>query len=232
MPKKTKANKPTDKNKAWYKVKIKEKPYKIESIEKIKSFLIICEGETEEFYFKSFPVITATVKAFAAKSSNIILVEYAENLSKLAEYKGFEIWCVFDFDIDPNIENQKQDYDFAIEYAKKQGFKVAYSNDAFELWYVLHYKDIASGELHRDVYFGFLGNINIWDINYRKNGKTVEFAKTVYKKLEDDINASQEEAIKRAERLCKSQEEKLYSEQNPCTMVFALVLELNEYLKK
>jgi hypothetical protein len=222
--------KPTDKNKAWAKVKLKEKPYKIESIEKIRLFLIICEGETEEEYFKSFPVITATVKAFGMGNSNRELVECAAEMSKLAEYEGFEIWCVFDYDIDLTKENQKQDYDLAIAYAEKQGFKVAYSNDAFELWYVLHYKDVASGELHRDVYFDFLGDM--WDINYRKNGKTIKFAKTVYQKLENDINASQEEAIERAKRLFEGQKEKLYSEQNPCTMVFALVLELNEYLKK
>lgn len=64
MPKKTKSIKKGDENTAWAKVKFKEKPYKIESIEKAKSFLIVCEGETEEEYFKSFPVITATVKAF------------------------------------------------------------------------------------------------------------------------------------------------------------------------
>lgn len=230
MPKKTKANKLTDQNKAWMKVKLKEKPYQSNTIEKQKSFLIVCEGETEEFYFKSFPVATAIVKPIGIGMSNIKLVEYAETLSKLEEYKGYEVWCVFDFDIDPNIENQKQDYDFAIEYAKKQGFQVAYSNDAFELWYVLHYKDIASGEIHRDVYFDFLGNM--WDINYRKNGKTIKFAKTVYKNLEDDINASQEEAITRAERLFESQKEKLYSEQNPCTTVFELIVALNKYLKQ
>ncbi len=230
MPKRTKIIKKGDKNTAWAKKKLKEKPYKIESIEKAKSFLIICEGETEEEYFKSFPVITATVKALGMGNSNRELVECAKELSKLEEYKGFEIWCVFDYDIDSTKESQKQDYDFAIEYAKKKGFKVAYSNDAFELWYVLHHKDIASGELHRDVYFGFLGNI--WDINYRKIGKTIKFAKTVYKKLEDDINASQEEAIKRAARLSESQKDKPYSAQNPCTKVFELVVELNKYLNK
>jgi hypothetical protein len=192
--------------------------------------LIICEGETEEYYFKSVPIVTATIKTVGAGMSNLELVEYAETLSKLEEYKDYEVWCVFDFDINLNIENQKQDYNFAIEYAVKQGFKVAYSNDAFELWYVLHYKDIVSGELHRDVYFDFLGEK--WDINYRKNGKTIEFAKKVYEKLEDDKEASQQEAIKRAKRLFESQKDKPYSEQNPCTTIFELIEELNKYLKK
>lgn len=230
MPKKTKSIKVSNQKAPWYKVKTREKPYKSNTIEKQKSFLIVCEGETEEFYFKSFPVPTAIVKPIAAGMSNIQLVEYAENLSKLEEYKGYEVWCVFDFDIDLTKENQKQDYDFAIEYAKKQGFKVAYSNDAFELWYVLHYKDIASGELHRDVYFDFLGKK--WDINYRKHGKSIEFAKTVYQKLENDKEASQSEAIKRAKRLLETQKNEPYSEQNPCTKVFELVEELNKYLKE
>lgn len=137
---------------------------------------------------------------------------------------------MFDYDIDHMKENQKQDYDFAIGYAKKQKFKVAYSNDAFELWYVLHYKDIASGELLRDVYFDFLSDK--WDMNYRKNGKTIKFAKTIYKKLENDSYSNQEEAIKRAERLFERQREKPYSAQNPCTTVYELVEELNKYLKK
>jgi len=141
MPKATKAKKPTDKNKAWSQVKMKEKPYQSETIEKVKS----------------------------------------------------------------------------------------YSNDAFELWYVLHYKD-TSGELHRDVYFDFLGKM--WDINYRKTGKTIGFAKEVYQKLENDPNASQSEAIRRAARLFESQNDKIYSEQNPCTTVFELIVELNKYLKK
>ena len=229
MPKATKAKKPTDKNKAWMRVKMKEKPYTNNTIEKQKYFLIVCEGETEKFYFKSFPVATAEVEAIEARMSNTKLVEYAEYLSKLEEYKGYEVWCVFDYDINPSIENQKQDYDFAIEYAVNQDFNVAYSNDAFELWYVLHYKDV-SGELLRDVYFDFLGEK--WGINYRNNGKTIAFAKTVYQKFENDKEAKQSEAINRAKRLYESQKEKPYSEQNPCTTVFELVLELNKYLKK
>jgi RloB-like protein len=192
--------------------------------------LIICEGEIEEFYFKSFPVVTATVKAVTTRMSALQLVEYAENLGKSTDYKGFEIWCVFDYDTEQMKENQKQDYEIAINYAKKQGLRVAYSNDAFELWYVLHYKNIANGELHREIYFDFLGQQ--WNINYRKTGKTITFAKTVYKKLETDTKASQSEAIKRAEKLLESQQEKMYAEQNPCTTVFELVRELNKFLKK
>jgi predicted DNA-binding WGR domain protein len=229
MPKKTKAQKVTDRDKPWAKVKRSNKPYQNETIPKNKLFLIVCEGETEEYYFKSFPVVTAVVKAFGMGMSDIKLVEQAEALKKSDEYKGYEVWCVFDFDKNPDIKDQKQDFNFAIEYALNQGLNVAYSNDVFELWYVLHYKDASAGHL-REVYFDFLGNQ--WGIHYRKIGKTIEFAKTVYRKLEDDPAAAQATAIKRAKRLLEEQKDKTYSEQNPCTTVFELVEALNQYLKK
>ena len=43
------------------------------------------------------------------------------------------------------------DFDEAIELAKKNGFEVAYSNQAFELWFLLHFKKY-SGKLHRREY--------------------------------------------------------------------------------
>lgn len=42
-------------------------------------------------------------------------------------------WIVFDKD-------DYQDFDEAIEFAGKNGFEVAYSNQAFELWFLLHFK--------------------------------------------------------------------------------------------
>ena len=53
-------------------------------------------------------------------------------------------WVVFDKDDYP-------DFDEAIELAKKNGFEVAYSNQAFELWFLLHFKKY-SGKLHRREY--------------------------------------------------------------------------------
>jgi hypothetical protein len=54
MPKKTKSIKKTDikGKKPWLK-KVSTFKYSIESIEKKKRFLILCEGQTEELYFKS-----------------------------------------------------------------------------------------------------------------------------------------------------------------------------------
>lgn len=53
-------------------------------------------------------------------------------------------WVVFDKD-------DYQDFDEAIEFAGKNGFEVACSNQAFELWFLLHFKKY-SGKLHRREY--------------------------------------------------------------------------------
>ena len=45
-----------------------------------------------------------------------------------------EIWCVFDIDQHPNIEQ-------AIQEARDSGINVAISNPCFELWLVLHYQN-------------------------------------------------------------------------------------------
>lgn len=45
-----------------------------------------------------------------------------------------EIWCIFDIDQHPNIEQ-------AIQEARDSGIHVVISNPCFELWLVLHYQD-------------------------------------------------------------------------------------------
>ncbi|MFN0203829.1 MAG: RloB family protein, partial [Bacteroidia bacterium] len=112
MPKKPRFIKKGDENKAWNRKQAKSKPHKSEQYEKKKSFLIVCEGEnTEPNYFKSFPVVSAIVRAFGYGITNIQLVNEAIKLKKSHDYKDFEVWCVFDYDINPNIESQKNDYE-------------------------------------------------------------------------------------------------------------------------
>lgn len=66
-----------------------------------------------------------------------------ENVISDRDNAGKETWVVFDFDIKPDqLEQQKEDYNRAIELAKNHDIKVAYSNDSFELWFLLHYQHL------------------------------------------------------------------------------------------
>jgi len=228
MPKKTKAIKVSDNEKAWNRKKKEKTPYQqANTIPLKKSFLIICEGEnTEPLYFASFPVVTAQIKAIGMGASKTYLVEASIELAKDKKYKDFEVWCVFDLDIKPDNGTLTTDFNNAIELANRHNIKVAYSNDSFELWFLLHYQYIDT-QLTRHEYYGILSKI--WGINYEKEGKKRDFCKENYNRLLT-APASQVEAISRAERLAETFNEQIYSEKNPCTTVFELVKALNEYI--
>ena len=113
-----------------------------------KTFLIVCEGvNTEPEYFNAFRLTSATVKAIGKGLGTMSLVREAISVREQEKQKGKSFnfcWVVFDKDDYP-------DFDEAIELAKKNGFEVAYSNQAFELWFLLHFKKY-SGKLHRREY--------------------------------------------------------------------------------
>ena len=113
-----------------------------------KTFLIVCEGvNTEPEYFNAFRLTSATVKAIGKGLGTMSLVREAISVREQEKQKGKNFnfcWVVFDKD-------DYQDFDEAIEFAEKNGFMVAYSNQAFELWFLLHFKK-HSGKLHRREY--------------------------------------------------------------------------------
>lgn len=228
MPKKTKAVKVTNKNKAWNK-KAKSTSYKIDTIDKNKTILIICEGQTEKLYFKSFPVLGVTVEAIDLKGqSKQKLVESTEEIVSKINDDELEVWCVFDMDVKHGAD-EFSDFDNAIFKAKKLGYNVAYSNDSFELWFYLHYNQIDSQQL-RTFYYKELGNI--LGINYVKEGKKYQYCLKLYSKLYKDNNSSQKNAIERARKLYEEQHHLPYHQQNPVTKVYKLVEELNKNLRK
>lgn len=225
--------KKTDVGKAWNKRTGSADAYQLDSrTVNAKRFLIICEGKnTEPYYFRSFPVVTAEVKTFGTGRSKTSLIQYViELISQENPDPNREIWVVFDMDIQTtNTSRQKNDFNEAIKLAHAQGFKVAYSNDSFELWFILHYQLLGSA-LTREEYFQRLSQL--WGISYLSQCKGNRFCGSIYQKLLDDQKADQKTAIKHAERLHRQHADKHPADQNPCTTVYQLVAELNKHLKK
>lgn len=227
MPKRSKAIKATDLkgDKPWLK-KVGIGKYSIETKDKNKTFLIVCEGQTEEQYFKSFPVLTAIVKPVPLGCSKSVLVECASEMAKSEIYD--EIWCVFDMDYKPDENGCHEDFNNAIKIATSLGFKCAYSNDAFELWFILHYLYIDQEQL-RTFFYKKLSSY--FSLNYEKDGKALAFSSKIYSILEKDNKASQKKATSNAKKLWESQKHKSYHLQNPVTTVFHLVEALNIHLR-
>lgn len=226
MPKKTKSIKVTDikAQKPWLK-KAKASVYNIETKDTNKTILIVCEGQTEKLYFESFPVLTLTVEIVDLEGqSKLKLIESTNAIIEQNDKEYDEVWCVFDMDI-KHGEKELSDYDNAISKGNKLGFNIAYSNDAFELWFYLHYQ-YTEQKNHRKYYYQALSNK--WNVNYEKDGKKRKFCLATYNRLEEDKLASQSKAIERADKLFKRQQHLIYHEQNPITLVYELVKFLNK----
>lgn len=119
------------------------------------SFLILCEGEsTEPHYFNSFRLTSATVRTLPVTAGDAMAVVRAAIKRQQTETdNGKEYdhyWVIFDKDATSNAT-----FNQAIALAESYGFHVAYSNQAFELWFLLHF-DYVSGPLHRNQYAGRL----------------------------------------------------------------------------
>jgi hypothetical protein len=121
--------------------------------------LIVCEGmKTEPNYFKSFRV-NAQIEIEEAAGNTISLIRKAQEVAEGGDFD--QIWCVFDRDSFPN-----GNFNNAIHAATASGFRAAYTNEAFELWYLLHFNYHISA-LSRHQYSKILSN-NLGK-NYQKN---------------------------------------------------------------
>lgn len=113
-----------------------------------KSIILFTEGEkTETTYFKKFESSRVKIVPVGTGKSTCKLVDEAiTQLRSTYRDRVFnEKWVVFDKD-------DNKDFDKAIQLAQKSGFKIAYSNQAIEYWFILHFNDHQGGALHRDRY--------------------------------------------------------------------------------
>jgi hypothetical protein len=177
------------------------------------SFLIVCGArQTEVNYFKSFRVRSA--KVVPAPGDPCRLVRKALTLVDRDEYD--QVWCVFD--IDPHVHSiTTENFSNAFENAKTNRFHIAYSNECFELWYILHFEFLETG-LPRSDYGGKL--TKHLGQKYEKNDPNM------YEKLREQ----QSIAIRNAEKLLASYDQPNPEQDNPSTTVHLLVQALNMFI--
>jgi hypothetical protein len=228
--------KPTksEKNEAYLKSTGRQKgaPYQEEQRELRKTFLIICEGKnTEPLYFKGFPVPSNVVLTEGGCHTKTALVDYALEVRTNEIYAGREVWCVFDFDITPEEKTtQREDFNRAIEKAEGSGLKVAWSNDAFELWFVLHYDNLETALTREELYLILKKKWNL--DSFKKEAKTSDFCKGHYARHSGENGSSQQLAARRARALHEAYgTNRNFDSQCPCTTVYLLVEELNKNCK-
>lgn len=99
------------------------------------TFYIITNGaETEYNYFNLLKSRRSIydIKVLFANKDPLGLVEYASDYLKNAN----QVWCVFDVD----YTHREGRLIPALNMAKKIGVKIAFSNIAFEVWLISHFK--------------------------------------------------------------------------------------------
>jgi RloB-like protein len=187
-------------------------PRKLDIREVKQRFLIVCEGEkTEPNYFRSFRVPKVVIDVQGLGENPSRLVESAKELKSQDDYD--RVWCVFDRD-----SWTEQDFNNAIKNANSEGFGVAYSNEAFELWYILHFEFLNTGIPRSD----YLDKLTyLCRQKYKKNSETIY----------DELIHKQATAIKNATNLLKLYKPCNPVKDNPSTTVHLLVQELNKFIQ-
>ena len=185
------------------------------------TILIVCQGtNTEPSYFRNFRLSFVTIKIKAKAFDPLRLVEWAEEQSVEDVYD--QVWCVFDKD-------DFQEFDNAISKAASLNFGVAYSNQAFEYWLILHFNDHQGGPIDRKTYNKLINDyLEKFKVRYDGND-----SKTITSDFFNVLNANNrvDLAIKRAKKILEQHESKNNhpSKAESSTTVFKLVEELLKY---
>ena len=199
-----------------------------------KFFLIVCEGtKTEPNYFEgmknSLPPNMIRVADFVTTGTGrntLSVIEEAEKLIAYYQDKNTlqpidEVWVFFDRDSFP-----RQNINNAITMAEQRGIFCAWTNEAFELWYILHFH-LVEHQMSRRQYQQFiereLTNRTGKKFKYQKNSLDMFALLMQY----GDV----QQAIKRAKKLAAIFGDRTdYADHNPRTEMHKLVQKLIQFL--
>lgn len=190
-----------------------------------KTILIYCGGKnTEPSYFRKFrlPNVYIEKKGLDPLSLTRQVIKLME-LSKYDEY-----WVVFDKD-----EYSDQDFNQAIQLAYQNRIRVAYSNQAFEYWLLLHFQDHNGSKLNRSEY-GNKFNKFLSPLGAEYDSKRTKIVKEQLFEILDSEDPQTgkiriHQAITRAKKIFDNFDHVSPAKEESSTTVFMLVEELLKY---
>lgn len=213
--------------------------------EEVPLILIVCEGvNTEPSYFRWYQSLVAALdlEIIGVGKGLMAVVDCAIVLAKAKEYDV--VWCVFDREHPKDVRATQ--FDKAIQAAKNSGFEIAYSNQAFEYWLLLHFNDHQGGRMNKEV---CCQNFNALLQKY-SDGKIhydCKKSKLISKELFDFLHAVdethpkkitfQQQALNRAQAIHHAHTNGHHAHSNPnspatqesSTTLYQLVAYLNQY---
>jgi hypothetical protein len=192
------------------------------------TFLIATEGmKTEPIYFNALKKELEATNRFnievSVEGKGIPTLDLVRKVIRQVENNHQEydrVWAVFDKD---DFKN----FDDAIYLASQHNVKCAWSNECFELWLLLHFKDVLTST-RRENLFDELETA-ICEAMRRSNPSAIYRLSKGEKRIYEFVNTlgNESDAINRAAKLkSKFGTASKPSNQNPCTHVDELILEL------
>jgi hypothetical protein len=177
--------------------------------------LIVCEGKkTEPLYFQKYraPGLVIRVEGEGCDPLGIVRVAIKQREAARKKKGPYDqVWCVFDRDSNP-----VEQFNSAIERAHQNQIEIAYSNQSFELWYLLHFRFQNTSISRRD-YIRQLGRL--LGHPYEKDSETIF----------DELSSNRPDALRNAQRLIEKYEPLRPAENDPSTTVHRLVEQLVLY---
>lgn len=197
------------------------------------NILIVCEGKnTEPSYFSQFKLSNAEVYPVGEGKNTITLVESVGKIINNLDKSFDQVWCVFDKDDFPN-----QNYDNAIAKAKSLNYNVAYSNQAFEYWFILHFETHNGGAMHRDDYCKRINDhLQGYNLKYDGDSKFVSsgffevMLSLTGRIIDDKPETLQDLAINRAKNIESHHTGETPANSESITLVHNLVESLRSYM--
>jgi len=186
--------------------------------------LIVCEGaKTEPNYFNWYKnnckqTINIEISGQGKNTRSLVeaTIKIKKKIQKEQNIVFDQVWCIFDKD-----SFSSDIYNSAFQLCRNSNIEVAYSNECFEVWYLLHFNYYNCG-MDRTTVFEMLDEKMKSDFG-RKYEKNMN-------EIYDLLAPKQDDAIRNAKRLessCRNAYE--VHHQNPSTSVYKLVEELNKY---
>ena len=202
--------------------------------------LIVCEDEnTERVYFEQFhklfndllPSETVYIRAVGTGRNSLGVVNQAiierNLLATEAGKKVDEVWAVFDKDDLDKVEKTRENFEQAFVKAAEENIRIAYSNECFELWLLLHFCSVSEKEPipRAELYARLVAAINKHhkDFVYDHGDASVL---TEIQKYGNEVKA-----IERAVTLDEYHQKENHPpiEANPRTLVYKLVTQLRQW---
>lgn len=213
-------------------------------------YLIVSEGEkTETNYFKGIEkeinikfknsiqlkeVLSLQIEGTGRNTNDLVkhVEKYIFSIDKIVNRSTDQyghIWVIFDKD-----DFSDGQFNSAIEQAISKGYNVGWSNESFELWFLLHFEYLSTN-IGREEYCKKLTQYfkklevakkyNVKENKYHKNIPEIYDILTEYGNVDNAIANSKKLLISHTE--CGND---TYSKKAPANTVYLLVEELRNYL--